>query len=241
MAYPELSKQQIRDLAKLKLKKNRISEKQVVVEGRRSLEQLGQWGIFAQELYVVAPERPIKATTVFSTSAEGMWRICDSEHPPALAGLFALPEAQEISFQTAFYLDGISDPGNMGTIFRIAAAFGIETILLSPHCCEVSSPKVIRASLGAVYHVPFRICTHEDLKNSEAEIVVLDMQGSTILKDFVPKTKPIIVALGSEAHGLSPELKELAERSVRISMPGKMESLNAAVCAGIVAYRVSQW
>jgi TrmH family RNA methyltransferase len=235
----ELSKQQIHYLAKLRMKKYRLSEKKVIIEGRRSLEQLAQWGVYAEELYVVAPEAALKATTVFAASKEALWRICDSEHPAAIAGLFPLPESREIDFRLAFYLDGISDPGNLDTIFRIAAAFNINCIILSPQCCEVSSPKVIRASLGAVYHVPFRVSTPEELKGEGAEIVFLDMNGRTKLQDFVPGEKPTIVAFGSEAHGLSPELKAIAGNSLQIEMKGEMESLNAAICAGIVAYQMS--
>lgn len=240
MTYPELSKAQIHSLAKLKQKKIRLGESLVVVEGRRSLEQLATWGIHPTELYILSGETPLQAETIYSIRPEAMFRICESENPPAVAGLFSLPVARVVDFQTAFYLDEISDPGNLGTIFRIAAAFNIDTVIMSPNCCEISSPKVIRSSLGAVYQVPFRVCKVKDLSALKAQIVALDMKGSMELQDLHPGEKALIVALGSEAHGLSPELKSMASSSIRITMPGAMESLNAAVCAGIVAFQLQQ-
>ena len=239
MLVPELSLQRIKSLAKLKQKKYRLSEKQVIVECRRTLEQLASWGILAQELYLGEDALPLPAYKTYSISSQALERICDSEHPAGLAGLFPLPQPREMDFSSAFYLDSIGDPGNMGTIFRIAAAFGIQCLLLSPECCEVSSPKVIRASLGAVYKVPYQICPLDKLKSTSAKLIALDMAGSTELKDFCWRDTRFIIVLGSEAHGINPEIRALADSAVRIGMPGEMESLNVAVCAGIAAYQIT--
>jgi TrmH family RNA methyltransferase len=169
-----------------------------------------------------------------------MQRICDSDSPPQIAGLYSIPNETISEFRSAFYLDGISDPGNMGTIFRIAAAFGIECILISPSCCEVASPKVIRSSLGAVYKVPFRTCAATELKAMDTKVIALDMAGKQFLHDYSPDDKPFVMAIGSEAHGLSQDVTAIATLSLRIEMQGDMESLNAAVCAGICAYQISR-
>ncbi|MCK9309200.1 MAG: RNA methyltransferase [Candidatus Cloacimonetes bacterium] len=235
-----LSIAQIKSLSKLKQKKFRSLEQKVIVEGFRTLSQLADWGLIAEELYLVEGQQSIPAKVVYQVTHDTMNRICDSDSPPSIAGLFELPKERVTKLKTAFYLDGISDPGNMGTIFRIAAAFGIDALLISPQSCEISSPKVIRASLGAVYKVPFYICDYTSLKALGLKILVLDMHGSVALQDFAPQGEAYILALGSEAHGLSGEIKEMAETSLRIDMHGDMESLNVAVCAGICAFQLSK-
>jgi len=235
-----LSIAHVRKLSKLKQKKFRTLEQKVIVEGYRTLSQLAGWGIIAEELYLVEGQKAITAKAVYHVSHDTMNRICDSDSPPSIAGLFELPKERTLKFNSAFYLDGISDPGNMGTMFRIAAAFGIDCLLLSPQSCEISSPKVIRASLGAVYKVPFYICDYATLKALGHKIIVLDMEGSIALQDYTDKPSPYIIALGSEAHGLSGEIREMAETSLRIDMSGDMESLNVAVCAGICAFQLSK-
>lgn len=227
-------------LAKLKQKKYRQSEKQVVIEGRRIIEQLLNWGIRAEELYISEYSFALPAKSVYLANSVAMQRICDSDSPPQIAGLYSIPEETYAKFKSAFYLDGISDPGNLGTIFRIASAFGIESLLLSPGCCEVASPKVIRSSLGAVYKVPFRTCTATELKAMETKVIALDMAGKQSLRDYSPDDTPYVMAIGSEAHGLSQDVTAIATLSLRIDMPGDMESLNAAVCAGICAYQISR-
>lgn len=212
----------------------------MMVEGRRIIEQLLSWGISAEELYITEDSYALPAKSIYLANSGAMRRICDSDSPPQIAGLYPSPKETFVKFKSAFYLDGISDPGNLGTIFRIAAAFGIECLLLSPSCCEVASPKVIRSSLGAVYRVPFRTCTVLELKELGTPVLALDMAGKQSLHDYSPDDKPFIMAIGSEAHGLSQDVKAIAALFLRIDMPGDMESLNAAVCAGICAYQISR-
>ena len=230
-----LSKEKLRSLAKLKQKKQRLSEGLVIVEGQRILDQLAEWNIHPQELYVSSNETRFQAPAVYSVSESAMERLCDSETPPQMAGLFSLPQPRKQDFSLAFYLEEISDPGNLGTIFRSAAAFNVECLILSPKCCEISSPKVIRASLGAVYKVPFFYSEPEDLEVLQAQLLYLDMDGKTELSDFKPKGKTIL-AIGNEAHGISQTLKAISQGSLKIYMPGSMESLNAAVSFAITAY-----
>lgn len=237
--YLQLSNERLRYLAKLKLKKYRQEEELVIVEGRRTLEQLLSWGIKPKELYVTDEEPTVWSEIIYQTNQQSMQRICDSENPPSIAGLFPLPKAQKIAFQKAFYLDDISDPGNLGTIFRIAAAFNIDCLILSPYTCEISSPKVIRASLGAVYKVPFYYCPAENLPELQAHIFALDAKGKLPIKDFQPPSESYLVALGNEAKGLSSSLLKSAKEVLCIPMPGEMESLNVSVSAAILAYALS--
>ncbi len=236
--FPPLSKEHLHYLAKLKQKKYRNAENLVIVEGRRTIEQLGSWRIKPRELFFVDNTTTPSSGLSYQVSPAIMARICDSEHPPSIAGLFPLPSPRKVEFQTAFYLEDISDPGNMGTIFRSAAAFGVQTLILSPNCCEVGSPKVIRSSLGAVYKVPYQICDVLALQKLDASIYILDMQGRQQLNSIVIAPKPLIIALGSEAHGLSPELRNIASGTINIPITKDMESLNVAISFSIAAYEL---
>lgn len=236
----EISKSRMRELRKLQQKKQRLSEGKVVVEGLRTLKQLRDWGIKPLEQYCTAGSSPVwTGVPALVLRDWELGKICDSEHPQGVAALFALPREREVSFRLAFYLDGIKDPGNLGTIFRLAIAFGIGALLLSPDCVEVSSPKVIRASLGSVFKVPFQILEAEQLRSTQAELLLTDASSGEALRSFAPDAaRATVIALGSEAHGLSAGVKALADRTLRIEMGEGMESLNVAVSAGIIAHHL---
>ncbi|MCB5265520.1 MAG: RNA methyltransferase [Candidatus Cloacimonetes bacterium] len=237
---PEISKQKISDLAKLKQKKYRQEQRLVVVEGQRLIDQLLSFGIKPVEFYYVERSPAgVAGIGSYELTPQQMQRICESENPADLAGLFRLPEERRQKHKRALYLDRISDPGNLGTIFRTAAAFGIEGILLSADCCEIGSPKVIRASLGAVYKVPFHYASPEDLSAEPAKLIAVDMGGSISLSRYQPSPEAEIYILGSEAHGIDPELLGKADLTLRIEMAGKMESLNVAMSAAILCYHLS--
>ena len=238
MEYPEISKNRLRELAALKQKKHRLEAGLVVVEGERVLSQLKEYGILPREQYLgqqgtaLWPQLP-----AFTLQAWQFGRICESESPPSLAALFALPCPVQPEFKLAFYLDGIADPGNLGAIFRVAAAFGLDAVFLSPSCAEYSSPKVIRASLGSVYRVPFAVSTAEQLVALGARILLADSHSGSFLAAFSSgEERKTVIVLGSEAQGLSPELRALGQGTLRIGMLPAMESLNVAVAAGIIAH-----
>ncbi len=235
-----LSKAKISELSKLHQKKHRQQRQVLVLEGQRLLHQLADYGVHPLELYYaegsqcsIPPGIP-----VYQIREAELKKICDSEHPAGIAGLYPLPHERRRDFHSALYLDGIADPGNLGTIFRLAAAFGIAQLFLSPQCCDIGNPKLVRASLGAVYHVAFQTVTHKDLLAMQQDMRFLDMDGTQKLGDIQITTSPCIYVLGSEAHGVSPELKRHIDKSVSIEMVPGMESLNVAVAAGILCYQI---
>jgi len=233
-----LSKNRIKELARLKQKDNRLQEKLVVVDGFRTLEQIKFYGIKPIEQYLLKGMQPIWSNVpVYYLTEWEMHKICDSEHPSGFAALLPIPQAQKVNFNYAFYLDRISDPGNLGSIFRIAAAFSIDALLLSPDSVEVSSPKVIRSSSGSVYKVPFQQVDISQLKALKGRIVLADAHRGQALTEFnfKPEEKLIIV-LGSEAHGISSEVSSLSNEVIHIEMSSAIESLNVSISAAIIAH-----
>ena len=241
MNHPSISRERFKFLLSLSRKKDRLAAAQVIVEGANLISQLIQNGILPLELYLEGdhPLLPLpQQIPVFKLQKGDLGRLCDTQTAQGIAALFAHPRPRDAEVRSAFYLDGISDPGNMGTIFRTAAAFGISNIFLSEDCVETSSPKVIRASLGSVWWVPFRVLPPALLLETALPLVCMDMYGDTPLAGYeVPDAKTVYL-IGSEARGISPELRRHATRSLRIEMAPGMESLNAAVSAAILAHHL---
>ena len=235
-----ISKARISEIAKLKQKKYRKDIGMFVVEGQRLIDQLHIYGINAVELYTTNPmfDRIDDIPTSLCSEDE-LKRICDSGHPSGIAGLYPLPRTGVESFHRALYLDRVSDPGNLGTIFRTAAAFGMDAIFLSPASCELANPKVVRASLGAVYAVAWQVLDIDALCAINARKLVLDMNADTALEEYLPSAGPEIFILGSEAHGVDRALMAMADERLKIRMQGSMESLNLAISTSILCYQLS--
>lgn len=139
--------------------------------------------------------------------------------------------------QHVLALDGINDPGNMGTILRTALALGWQGAFILPTCCDPFNEKAIRAARGAHFKFPLAFGKTEDLKAQAAKngwtCVVADLDGQPP-EQMAPLPKCLLV-LGNEAHGASPEVLDFCSK-VTIPMPGSMESLNVAVAGGILMY-----
>lgn len=136
-------------------------------------------------------------------------------------------------------LDGIQDPGNLGTIIRTADSANIKQILVSKDTVDSYSPKVVRSTMGAIYRVKIIECedlakTLKSLQTTGFEIVTTDLHTDKSIYDMNYNKK--IVVIGNEANGVTQEIKELSNYRVKIPMLGKTESLNAAVATGIMIY-----
>jgi RNA methyltransferase, TrmH family len=148
-----------------------------------------------------------------------------------------LPIPLSISF--ALILDQIRDPGNLGTLLRTAAAAGVEAVFLPPESADAFAPKVVRAGMGAHFRLPIRTLSWEDIrtKTDGLHIHLADMEGNLPCwqADF---RSPLALIVGSEAEGPSRPARELATSQVSIPMPGRSESLNAAIAGAILMFEV---
>lgn len=141
-------------------------------------------------------------------------------------------------------LDTIQDPGNLGTMIRTGEAAGITGIVMNQTTVDLFHPKTIRATMGALYRVPFYIApdlpeTLRDLKQRGVTLYGAHLEGAVSYEepDYRGHTGFLI---GNEGNGLSPEIAELADVRIRIPMEGRTESLNAAVAAALLMYEVSR-
>ena len=139
---------------------------------------------------------------------------------------------------TVLLLEDVQDPGNVGTLIRTADALGASWVLLSPQCADPFSPKTLRSSMGSVYHLPVLVT------DIPAALRALNAQGYTCLCGHLkgsevmpPKTDRMALLVGNEGNGVTDEAAALCY-AYRLPMPGKAESLNAAVFGAILLYEL---
>ena len=135
-------------------------------------------------------------------------------------------------------LDGISDPGNMGAIIRTADAVNAAAVYTINHCADFLSPKVVRASMGSIFHIPVIESVLADitaLKAGGYHVFGADIKGTT---EFIIEEEKICLVIGSEAHGISETMDGVIDKRIKIPIFGKAESLNAAVAASVLMYKL---
>ena len=171
---------------------------------------------------------------------------CDTKTPQGICASFRLPENNFIapSARRLLALDGVQDPGNMGTILRTADAAGFEGAYLSGICADVFSPKVQRAAMGSGFRIPApRVNLPETLARLKVKgfkIVVSALDGLPLYENDVSGEEKLVLVIGNEAKGVSGEVQALADIKLKIPMRGRAESLNAAVAAGILMYEMTK-
>lgn len=137
-------------------------------------------------------------------------------------------------------LEGISDTENMGALFRNAAAFGMDAVLLTPDCCDPLSRRAVRVSMGNVLHVPFAFVTSDSLDDLDGfTTVALTPAPDAEPIDFVEPAERIAFLLGAEGPGLRPTTLAAADRRVRIPIAPDVDSLNVATAAAVAFYALA--
>jgi RNA methyltransferase, TrmH family len=160
-----------------------------------------------------------------------------TKSPQGVIGLFRRPQttAEEILVRrngVAVALDGVQDPGNVGTIVRLAAAFDAMGVLLLPGCADPYGPKAIRSSVGAILSVPVASVTTRELLDADLPLFAADATGT----QTDPPPRAAILLFGNEGAGVSDELLRASEK-LAIPMSGRVESLNVASSAAILLSR----
>lgn len=236
----KISNNYLKELVKLKQKKYREISKKVIVEGYRTIKQIHLNGITLEELYISKSTYYdigcFKPKNTFLLEDWQFERISSTKSPPQISALIRAETRQIKNREFLLYLDNIKEPGNLGTIIRTAAAAGISGVVLSPDCCEIFNPKVIRASSGTVFSVPIERKEYDWLKIQKSVIITATMDNSINLFKLKKPDENIILVLGSEAFGISKEILEISDIRISIPLTDKIESLNVAVAAGIAIY-----
>lgn len=161
---------------------------------------------------------------------------------PSNQGVVAICEQKthEIKHENLLvFLDGVSDPGNMGTILRTCLAFGVENVLLSENCVSVFNDKVLMSSQGAIFNLNIKKVSYEEIKSlkSEYQIVSTTLNDESInFNDLkIKESSKYILVFGNESRGISKEIEGLSDLFTKIPM-NRIDSLNVGVAAGIIIY-----
>lgn len=229
-----LTKNQIKLIRSLSTKKNRIKNSLFVVEGEKLVNEIikSDWQIHS--IFATSDWEGKNATII---SKSDLCRISNQKSPNKVLALIRIKENfSSVYSDTILALDSVKDPGNLGTIIRVADWFGVKNILCSEDCVDYFNPKVIQSSMGSFLRVNIK---YTNLLNSfklfsEYEILATVLNGTPI-SNITTQNKKIIV-LGSESNGIKREILEKANQKITIpkSKFSKAESLNVSIASAIV-------
>ena len=241
MEITSLDNQLVKKIASLHKKKFRDEYELFFIEGMKSIKEAIN---FNQEIeYILySPDMVEYDLDIegIEVSKEILCKISDTVTPQGIIAVCKIKE-EKIDVLTGkkkiVYLDKVQDPGNVGTIIRTADAFGIDCVVLSKECADIYSPKVVRSTMGSLFHLPvIRDVGVEELKKLNMKIYSSSLDGD---EEFKIEDNSILV-IGNEGNGISEETKEITDEFIKIRMPGNAESLNASIAAGILMYEFTK-
>ena len=231
------TKAQLSRLRALREKKTREAEGLYVVENPKVVAELLAAGVAFGEIYATAAWDGPSTIARTEITPDEMARI---SHFPTPSEVFAVGKivraelpAGDLAHGLTLALDGIQDPGNVGTLLRVADWFAFDRVVLSPDCADLFSQKVINASMGSFARVKtFTTDLPAALATAGAPVLGCDLGGDDV--HALPALRNAIVVIGSEGRGLSEGVRRAVTRFVTIPKYGGAESLNAGVAAAIV-------
>jgi TrmH family RNA methyltransferase len=238
-----LVKQKVKYIHTLGQKKFRQQDKVFIAEGPKLLKEILETQpamineIFALKEWVDENKKIPGTVSVTEISQAELEKISQLTTPnKVLAVVKQFEPAKKIMAKgkITLALDGIQDPGNLGTIIRIADWFGVEQIVCSKDSADIYNPKVVQATMGSIARVNFFYTDLEEWlsKQKDLRIYATMLEGQDITG--MKKINEGIIVFGNESKGISDEILQLANVRITIPKKGKAESLNAAVAAGIV-------
>ncbi|MBR6737168.1 MAG: RNA methyltransferase [Clostridia bacterium] len=242
MIYSSKQNKLIKSVYSLKDKKGRISQGLYVVEGFKMVLEAISAGAPIERIFgteEALSKLNANGYEIVTVSPEVFSYISSEVTPQGVLATVKVPKTKAVApTKNALVLDGVSDPGNMGTIIRTACAFGFNDIYLV-NCTDPYAPKAVRASMSGIYFVNLYKVDYEGLFSalSGYDILSLDMGGEDIASVKVSKKFALVV--GNEANGLSSEITAKTSKFISIPMREHSESLNAGVAVSIAMYKLS--
>jgi len=245
----------IKNLRKLYQKKYRKQKGQFILEGLRLTRGSYNAGANLDTIYITKDfyNNLIKNEAflinnqdkIVFVSNKLIKEVADTENPQDIITVVNEPnfnEKQVLSKEYILILDRVQDPGNMGTIIRTAVAAGFQSLIITKGSVDVFNLKVLRSTMGAIYSIPFIKDVDLDkvkamLNNKKQYIYAADLNTEQYYNELKYK-RPLSLIIGNEAHGIREELLDLANQKLKIPIRGDIESLNAAVAAGLIMYEI---
>ena len=237
----------IKFIRSLNLKKNRQLNKKAILEGYRLIVESINAGIKID--YIVINEtfqkkllnlKEFKNKIIKSSSTSNFNKISNTKNSQGIIAIVDIKKyfnqsLQDINNENIIILDGIQDPGNLGTIFRTCVWYGIKSIVLTSNAIDPFNLKCVRSAMGAHFYLnniiqDNHINVLKYLKNNYKEIFVANIDGENLKK--IKHNNNWALILGSETHGVNNDFKQF--KQITINKLGQLESLNVSVAAGII-------
>ena len=249
-----ISKNKIKYLCSLKQKKFRIQNTSTLLEGLRLIEQAIDFNADIKSIWILKNKLAenqkfinkvkLKNIPLYEINEKELKLISDTKNSQGYIAEVSIHKyldnfSMNSMINNVVILDNISDPGNIGTILRTCAWYGVKSIILTSHSSDPFNLKCIRSGMGAHFYFDhLTVLDNKDLKNNLKEynfkVICADLDGKDINSINIPKKWALI--LGSEAHGISNEFKDCEK--ITINKYGNIESLNVSVAAGIILNRL---
>ena len=235
----------VKETAKLLKSKYREEIGLFLIEGEKGGKEALQAGVNIERIFVLEGFGEFSGDNVIETTEAVLSKISDAKSAPKVVAIAHQLKQDINKFKNAkrvILLEGIKDAGNLGTILRAAAAFGIDGVVLYGDTVDLYNPKSVRSAVGILWKVPvIQFDKFSKLKEifTPFERVATLPAGVNVIKlnDYIPQEKTLIM-FGSEADGLSEELKSFATKNLTIEMVEDVESLNLSVSVAIIMYNI---
>ncbi|MBO4562618.1 MAG: RNA methyltransferase [Clostridia bacterium] len=239
----------IKDIKSLRTRKGRRDTGLHLIEGERLVTDVLESGVVPDTVLVAEWNTTAGAkldeldVPYITVTGEVMKAVSDTDSPQGVLAAVKTPDTsvpEEYPAGLIVCLDRIQDPGNLGTVLRTADAFGAAGVIVGEGSVDPFMPKAVRAAMGSTYHIPVwqgELKTElKRLREAGFGIVCGHLEGAEDLPELGEKR---VIVIGNEANGVSPEVAEECFL-YRLPMKGRAESLNAAVAAAILIYKLSE-
>lgn len=227
----------------LKDARGRKEHRLFLVEGTRFVQEALQSSFPIQAILLREDYEPkpalVSRAPVFHLADHVFQAVCDTKTPQGIAAILS-PQTLPVRGNAVLALDGIQDPGNLGTMIRTADAAGFTGVLISPECCDLFSPKALRATMGSLFHIGITISDDfltllNQYKQNGFSLLSSQLDGTPFFERSQIRPSFILI-VGNEGNGVSEAVRKIATHHLCLPMQGAAESLNAAVAAGIMMY-----
>lgn len=228
----------------LREKENREKEGLFVVEGEKMLREAIESRLRVDKIIAtrealikLSEEIDFSKTAVYEFGESDFGRLSTQKTPHGIMGIIEKPCWGEVGFEKGgIYLDRVQDPGNVGTILRLADWFGVGVVMMSEGCADAFQAKVVQASMGAIFRVPVKTLDLEAVKELKSlhktKCYGAYLEGKSLYESKIEANG--IVFMGNESQGLSKEVGELIDERITIPRYGNGESLNVAVATAVI-------
>jgi len=238
----------IKQLKKLKMKRYREETGLFLAEGARLVGEALKAGVVQDLLITDESSVPVDGydeTTIVQVSERVLKVLSETESSQGVIAVCRsakVPKPEKLLSGQWVAVDSLADPGNLGTIIRTAWGTGMTGLILLADCVDAYNSKVVRASMGGIFHVPIIIADYQDLSYWQAEGFQLVVATAAAPQNYcdVKYNDNLILVVGSEARGVVEEVEGLSDLRISLPLAAGVDSINAAVCAGVIMYEIKR-